>query len=422
MNRKSNYLTTFAMIGMAVWMFFILYNDSDATSQWSRQYEVACSTCHSAFPRLNYYGEQFLRNGYQLPDEQDGDEAGKEDLGGLNLGSLDNIFGLRVNVQPVKIEEKKLITNGGTDTTAKISIGRPPWLQLFTAGSIFKNTSIFIETQIDTEDGAHSSWFRLGFHNLFGPQGAANIRVGQLSPMEWASISGRLRMIPSLKIHAISNVKSSNGKGDDAVPLASAQPGFEFYGFRGPVGYSAGILSGKRGTDVNKYKNLFGTFRLESTSGKLEGSSISLWGYYGHDTKIGNDATSINDEVNDFWRVSPAFNLRYQELDLIGALFFGKDDNWTLLDDANKVENKFTGAVVQAGYFFDPQVYGVLQFDWVDSDDFKTIKHTSLAPSLWFFPRENMRVGITAEIDLLDEDAFHPVQANTYDITIRSMF
>ena len=47
-----------------------------ATAQWSRKYKTPCTTCHTVFPRLNWYGEQFKWNGYQDPDqdEADGDE------------------------------------------------------------------------------------------------------------------------------------------------------------------------------------------------------------------------------------------------------------------------------------------------------------------------------------------------------------
>ncbi|MDX2369128.1 MAG: hypothetical protein QNK36_12105, partial [Colwellia sp.] len=33
---------------------------------FARQYNVPCSTCHSAFPRLNDFGEQFIKNNFRL--------------------------------------------------------------------------------------------------------------------------------------------------------------------------------------------------------------------------------------------------------------------------------------------------------------------------------------------------------------------
>ena len=63
-------------------LLFVFSQPLLAISQWSRKYKVSCTTCHTVFPRLNWYGEQFKWNGYQDPDkdEPDGDETGKTRL------------------------------------------------------------------------------------------------------------------------------------------------------------------------------------------------------------------------------------------------------------------------------------------------------------------------------------------------------
>lgn len=386
-------------------------------SQWSRKYDVECQTCHTGFPRLNDFGEEFMRNGYQMPGTMDGDETGKKQVGnGLFIDDLDNVFGLRVSLTPVAMSTHGRTLDGEQKT--KVDIGHADWLQLFTAGSPFKNTSIFIETEINTATSkAKNSWFRLGFHNLFGPQGFANIRVGQLSPMEWHAISGRLRMIPNVKIQSISNVVSSNGAGEESVPLASSQPGIDFYGYSGPVLYSVGIVNPAKGADPNQFKNYFGSLRLEQGSGPFEGSSVSLWAMQGTDTKDSKTAQI----QNGFWRISPALNIRSGPVDLIGGFFYGEDDNWTLLSQS-PVENIFRGTIVQLGYTFSEQVYGVLQYDLVDSDLAKSIEYQKLTPSIWFFPRSNMRIGATIRIDLMDTDpVLHPDKIHEAIVTIRAM-
>src|SRR3990172_8155644 len=50
---------------------FVGAPEAGAVSQWSRKYQVACAVCHTVVPRINYYGERFMRNGYQLPDTRD---------------------------------------------------------------------------------------------------------------------------------------------------------------------------------------------------------------------------------------------------------------------------------------------------------------------------------------------------------------
>lgn len=41
-----------------------------ATPQFAREFDRACSACHSHVPKLNEFGERFLANGYRIPDEK----------------------------------------------------------------------------------------------------------------------------------------------------------------------------------------------------------------------------------------------------------------------------------------------------------------------------------------------------------------
>ena len=145
-----------------------------AVSQWSRKYKTACATCHTVFPRLNYYGERFARNGYQDLNAAEPAEVG--------LGNVEDWFGARVSLSPVEYQAKGLTVNGSK--RGLWSFGKTPWLQLFTATSITRNISFFDELQLgatarqafEVEHG----WFRIGFHNLLGPKGLVNIRAGRL--------------------------------------------------------------------------------------------------------------------------------------------------------------------------------------------------------------------------------------------------
>ena len=38
-----------------------------AVPAFARKYKTACTTCHTIFPKLNPFGEQFRRNGYRFP-------------------------------------------------------------------------------------------------------------------------------------------------------------------------------------------------------------------------------------------------------------------------------------------------------------------------------------------------------------------
>jgi len=44
---------------------------TQAAPLFARQYGISCVTCHSAFPRLNDFGKQFVDNNYRLPNWKD---------------------------------------------------------------------------------------------------------------------------------------------------------------------------------------------------------------------------------------------------------------------------------------------------------------------------------------------------------------
>src|SRR4030067_2393337 len=100
---------------------------------------------------------------------------------------------------------------------------------------------------------------------------------------------------------------------------------------------------------------------------------------------VDTDSTATNQKRNIYWRVSPAFNLRYKDLDLIGSYFYGEDDNWTLVS-ANKQTNIFRAIATQLGYRISPLFYGVLQYDWVDTDLSRTLEFNRITPSIWVLP------------------------------------
>ncbi|MBI1871318.1 MAG: cytochrome c [Chlamydiae bacterium] len=407
----------FALAGLFVFCFSV--QESWAVSQWSRKYGVSCNTCHTAFPRLNYFGDQFAQNGFQMPGTEDGDEVAKHIIGDrLNLNELTDVFGIRIAVSPVEVK-----TNSRTEGSSKetlFDIGNPNWLQLFTAGTIFKNASIFIETEI-LEDEIEFNWFELGYHNIAGSS-LLNVKAGKISMMEFHALTGRLRGIPNINHQVLSGVKSSNGAGDDSISVAQPVPAVEWYGWSGPFVGALGVSNGAKLRDTNDEKNFFGTLKyFVAQEGDFAGSSVSLWGLIGADTKDLLDELTdayTGEAQNDFWRGSGAFNIRYLEKwDLQFAYLFGHDDDFNLTKIGDQ-ETDFQGIATILGYMPTPQWYLALQFDWVDSDDVTSLQYTKLSPSIWYFPRDNMRIGLTGRFDLESESN----KKHEALVHVRSMF
>ncbi len=395
---------------------------AEATSQWSRKCQVACTTCHTAaFPRLNHYGEKFMRNGYQDLGTRDGDTAGKQAIGDrLFIDEIGNLLGIRLNVVPVRVVTNDLETDPGTFGT-RVDFGNANWLQIFTAGSIFKNVSIFIETELPFDGKVHNSWFRVGLHNLFGTR-ALNLWAGVMDPLELHAASGRLPMIPPVR-QDVFFVESSNGAGDESLDLRGGRPAIAVFGSAGPLVYEVGVDNGPSLQDSNTAKNVWGTLRGELPSGVLEGSSVSFWGNWGRDSKIIRDdaGTFTAQATNDFWRISPAPNLRWRELDVIVAWVYGQDDNWTL-DLAARQKNVFHGLMLQAGYTVREQFHVAAQLDRIWSDDTPALEVQKIAAALSYLPRENWRLMLMPRFDVLPISPAHPRRKHEALLAIRTMF
>ncbi len=410
---------------LMVGLFLFWPREAGAVSQFSREYGEPCSTCHSIFPRLNYYGERFLRNGYQNPDEAegDGDTVGMKALGEggrLTLGKVENWLGARLNITPLRIQTNSLDIESNDSKETKLTIGNPNWLQLFVAGSLFKNVSIFIENEF-LKDGFEFNWYYLGFHNLVGNY--VNFQVGNVSPLIFSSFPNRLPLFPALKDEAM-RLKASDGAGEDSLDVSSARPGINYYGEKGPAVWWAGISPGSSGADVNNFLNYWVGARLEvpeALESRLEGSSVSLHYAWGTDTKD----TATAQERNDYWRLVPSVNVRYGEnVDVQGTYIYGKDDNVTLATTSSAAtEGKFQGWTLLGAYVKYPWVPGIEWDRTTPTDNFKgTEALNRVTPNLTYQIRENMRLTFYAKLDVLGDSTSHPEKQHDFELNLRAMF
>jgi hypothetical protein len=390
-------------------VFFVFFSrDAEALSQWARKYQVSCVACHTSFPRLNYFGEKFMRNGFQWPgDEPDGDRAGKEKLSeDLFIDKVGHWLGARLSFTPLDYRTNNRIENGKSEDS--LDVGNPNWLQLFVGGSIFKNVSIFIEQEFES-DGSKFSWFHLYFTNL--AKTYANFQVGKLSPVDFSSFSDRLRIWQKSDVL---NVKSSGGLGENSVTIRQSRPGVQYYGYSGPLILYAGVDNGKDASDTDLEKNYWVGLRLEvpdMAKSRFGGSSAGFHVYSG--TDAANTATARVE--NEFMRYTISANARYEKSDVQLVYQIGEDENYDLA--STPVKRNFQGFTVVGAYLTLPW-YFVLQYDQIDSDDIPTIEANKISPSLWYFLRSNFKVGISSRIDVSgDSPEKHEVA-----LQIRTMF
>lgn len=389
------------ILQITVLSFFVVLvfpaQKAEAMSQFSRKYKVDCSTCHIAFPRLNYFGELFLRNGFQWPGEKpDGDSKKKEEISeNLVIDEVGNWLGARVVLTPLEYKTNARTRNQELEDT--FDVGNANFFNLFLAGSIFKNVSVFIESEFTTE-AVETEFFHLIFTNLWGT--LANFQVGIINPSEFASVSDGKRIFQKSDIL---NLKSSGGAGENSVNVRQSRPGIQYYGYKGPFVLFGGVDNGTDPTETDNDKNVWGGLRLEipqSVKSYFEGSSVTYMYYTGQDTSggVGLAGSPTFQIQNEFFRHTVTGNIRFKEsFDFQAVYQFGRDDNYFLTASPGKAE--FQGYTM-VGAYRSGNWWWVMQYDEINSDDVSGIEVSKISPSLWYFLRDNFKAGVTTRFDV----------------------
>src|SRR5258707_7920979 len=62
---------TCAALLLSAFLVLVFSSDAHALPAFARKYGLRCSACHEAWPMLNYFGQKFKDNGYQLMNDRD---------------------------------------------------------------------------------------------------------------------------------------------------------------------------------------------------------------------------------------------------------------------------------------------------------------------------------------------------------------
>lgn len=340
-----------------------------AVPAFARANNLACSTCHTVFPRVNAFGESFMRNGFQV---QEGGNEPKWAAEGLSFVSALDFLTFRGRMKLYESKNNQTLGTGETGATVT-SIGTNEETYLFVAGSAWKNISMWMENSLK---GGNTSNFAIGFHNL-GGSSLANIRFGKFTNTEWLSVSNQKRFLDPKYIAYGINTSNANGK--DRVSSGGATDSMELYGYSGPIFYGIGYTPGAT-ANANKDANHWATLRLDVPSGSVAGSNLSAQYYSGTDS----NATGVK---NKFSFTNLGANLRWQDLDLYGFYIKGKEDSYKF----DGTDRTHTGHTVEANYKISPLVSVALRYEDVNSDD-ASLKKRLLTPGIVFSLQENIRI------------------------------
>lgn len=323
-----------------------------AIPAFARKYSMTCKTCHSPFPKLKPYGDEFAANGFVLKDKDAPRyfvETGDNDL------SL-----IRDLPLAIRLEGYLTYNNNKSDNS---DFSAPYIIKLLSGGSITKNISYyfyFFFTERGEVAGLEDAF--LMFNNLFSSDLDFYIGQFQISdPLFKREL--RLTFADYLIYDATVGYSNINLTYDRGVMFA--------YGFESGTDLTLEVLNGNglalansfKVFDNDKYKNLFGRVSQDVTSN----IRIGGFGYWGKEEQE-NRQIPVR-ETNEIWMLGPDITVDVDPLQLNVQYVERRDKNpFFLMNSPEQIKTRGAfGELIFRPDGDNSNWYAVGLYNWVES-------------------------------------------------------
>jgi len=352
--------------------------DLQAIPAFARKYSMTCKTCHTPFPKLKAYGDEFAANGYVIKDK---------DTPRYYIDTGDSLLSLLRDI-PFALRLEGFLTYNHAHTK-KVDFTSPYLIKLLSGGEITKHVSYFFYfffSERGEVAGLEDAFVM--FNNLFGPD--LDFYVGQFQVSD--PLFKRELRLP-FEDYQIYSTKVGNSKAD----LTYDRGIMSTYRLSSGTSFCVELLNGSgldpanvfENFDSDKYKNVL--FRVSQDIG--DQFRLGGFGYLGKERQEGDPTNSLRMLGADasLSLKTVQFNLQYVDR---------KDDN-PYFAASNPAEVATRGAFAELVYLpkgDDSRWYGVGLFNWVDSDQ-DSLDYTSATLHYGRLLRRNIRA--TAEFSYI---------------------
>ena len=345
-------------------ILLVIPQASQGIPAFARKYGFNCNMCHTAYTKLNDFGQRFRNSGYQMPGQE---------------GLEKNVF---ETVPPLALRTSFGLMASHTKqaNTAGFALNG---LDLLSAGVLHKNVSYLLiyTPRIDEPAADHTGSFggtnpsQLGalesaslvFSNIV--KDALSLRVGRFEPAYHPFSSKRsYYLIQPYDIYAFQTPSNSFVFDDNQMGVEAT--GHFKAGFR----YACGIVNGSGANlDNSRAKDLY--VRVAQVLGRGEGQSagqrLGLFGYFGWQPTAPGDSVAdfagqgSGSDHKPFNRIGGDISLNWQTLNLHGMFMQGSDDQG--IRDSATENYKFTGGFAQLDYagLMNNRLVGSIVLNWV---------------------------------------------------------
>jgi hypothetical protein len=163
--------TTFFTVAL-VTTFIILSasRPANALPAFARKYGLRCSACHESWPMLNYFGQKFKDNGYQLMNDRD-----------APIWQNPSYWPVTFRITPIwhRVSTGKVAVDQGSGITRLTTSGFDlSGLDFHTGGTLEKNISFYVLPSSNNAASFHFETVMARLDNLFGSSWL-NLKLGK---------------------------------------------------------------------------------------------------------------------------------------------------------------------------------------------------------------------------------------------------
>ncbi|HWQ82060.1 MAG TPA: hypothetical protein VN514_07305 [Ignavibacteria bacterium] len=347
-----------------------LYTDSSAIPAFARKYNMSCNVCHSPFPKLKPYGEDFAANGFQLPDKEPsrffkntGDEL-LTLMREIPVALRFELYGQYENARDVNPDFRS-----------------PYILKLLSGGNIYKDISYyfyFFFSERGSIAGIEDAFVM--FNNVLSKKIDMDLYAGQFQVSDPLFKRELRTELEDYKIYATTPGRSmANLKYDRGLMLT--------YGAPTKTDFTLEVINGsgidtKDVFDVDKYKNAM--FRVSQEMTPF--LRIGGFGYYGKE--------QLDSVSNELYMAGADLTLGNDKVELNAQYVYRSDINPGMTGIKPSERVKTNGGFVEL--IVSPKgdksrVTGSLLYNYVDSD-FKELNYQSYTGTLNYLLARNVRL------------------------------
>src|ERR1700691_2947406 len=272
-----------SVLAAAFALIFLLLGASQSASAipaFARKYGLRCSACHESWPMLNFFGQKFKDNGYQLMNDRD-----------APIWQNPGYWPVTFRMTPIwhRVSTNKVQVDGpGGSGTAEAQITSSGFdlsgLDFHTGGTLEKNFSFYLLPSSDPTGAFHFETVMARLDNVGGSPWI-NIKLGKFELDNLLSEKRILTLTGNGGIYQLYHFIPA-GEGNIFGQMGDNQLGLEVMGhnWNDRTRYSAALLSSNDGTPGLSYGNAYSGFFTASQAfdaGKAGVQRIGAYAFVG---------------------------------------------------------------------------------------------------------------------------------------------